>query len=152
MITARNIILSGQFGPTTDVPATGVFYTPEIRADAAEEVVYRFVVESLEGTPTNAWVTVAFQICQRTSGGGLGDIGKHTDAVPIWQTVDANTHRGLLPDGDWPTRVAYEASVLPIVLSRRIRGGCSNRLAIAPGYIGGTTPAFRMTAECEVRY
>lgn len=152
MITARNLLMSGMKGPTTLAIATSTFYTPEHRADAAIETLYRLTIEGLDGAPTSALLTVAFQICQRSSNGVTGGIAAYTDAVPVWSTIDANRHGGFLPDGDWPTRIANQASTFPLMFTRRIRGGCSNRLAITPSYGGGTTPAFRITLESETRY
>lgn len=155
MIAVRNVLLSGQRGPRTDQIATSTFYTPEIRADAAEETLYKFALEALEGAPTTASFTVRFQIALRTSRGvmgqGLGE-DNYTDKAPIWVTINADTHRDLLPDGDWPTRLANQTTTLPLLIVRRIRGGFSHRLAITPTYAGGTNPAFVMSCENELRY
>lgn len=155
MIAVRNVILSGQRGPRADQIASGTFYTPEVRADAADETLYKFLVESLEGAPTSASLRVWFQVAMRTTGGVVGEgLGQDnfTDKKPVWVTINAVDQEHLLPDGDWPTRMANQATSPPRMVMRRIKGGMSHRLAIQVVYSGGTTPAFVMSCENEVRY
>lgn len=152
MIGCRNILLSGQTGPIVGTVATSVFTTPEIRAGAAIETVYRFVIEGITGSPTTASLTAKFQMAQRTTGGQTGGAGAVTDALPIWSDMNADTGRDLLPDGDWPTLIADQTLASPLVIVRRVKGGFSHRLAITPTFTGGTSPAFSMTLEAEVRY
>lgn len=155
MLACRNVILSGQRGPQKDAIAVAAFTTPEIRADAATETLYKFVVEAVEGAPTSALLTVAFQAAHRTTGGVVGQgVGQDnfTDRKPVWQTLNSDEHRDLLPDGDWPTLLADQTLAAPVVFFRRIRGGMSHRLLITPTLTGGTTPAFVMSVENEVRY
>lgn len=157
MIAIRNLLLSGQCGPGTDVYSTSPYTTAEIRADAAVETVYRLTVEGTSGEPTTARLYARFQIAQRTSGGiipGLAgvDPDPQTDARPLWTTISANSHPDLLPDGDWPTRIWRSEDGGPWTVTRRIRGGHSNRLWVNPQLAGGTTPGIIVTLEAIVRY
>lgn len=144
--------MSGQTGPIIGTPATSVFALPELRCDAAVETIYRITVEGASGSPTSAVLKAEFQIAQRTSGGASQGAGAVTDALPIWQTIDANTHASLLPDGDWPTRIWRVEDATTVVVARRILGGHSHRLRLTPSLGGGTTPGIIMTVEAETRY
>lgn len=152
MIVCRNILMSGQTGPILGTPATTAFTTPELRCDDADEVVYRITVEGTVGSPTSAFLKAEFQIAQRTTNGEFGGSEAYTDRNPIWQSIDANTHGGMLPDGDWPTRIWRSEDGTTVVVQRRIRGGCSNRLKLTPIISGGTSPGIKITVEAEVRY
>lgn len=167
MIAIRNTLLSGQCGPRTDShllafgttgSATKPFATPEIRADAAKEVLYRLVIEGTTGAPTVARLFVRFQVAQRITGGVIPGLpgaepDPQTDNRPIWSEINANTHGGILPDGDWPTRVWRSEDGGPYIVERRILGGSSNRLWINPSNMtDGTNPGIVMSLEAEVRY
>jgi hypothetical protein len=157
LIAVRNVLLSGQCGPKTDINATAPFTTPEIRADSAVDTVYRFTIEGTTGTPTNARLYVRFQVGQRTTGGIIPGLAgaepdPQTDNRPLWYTIDANTHPTLMPDGDWPTRLWRNEDGNNIIVERRIKGGSSHRLWVNPVLAGGTSPGIIMTLECEVRY
>lgn len=139
-IAVRNIILQGQRGPRLDQAMNGTFYTPEIRADAAEETLYTLTIEGLEGAPASASYRVWFEMAHRNTRGvygkGFGE-DNFVDKGYKWVTMNAVDHAGLLPDGDWPTRVANQASTFPLTLTRRIKGGFSHRLRITCTTGGG---------------
>lgn len=138
--------MSGQKGTRIDQVATSTFYLPEFRASAAEEIVYKFAIERLDGAPTSASLQVFFEAAMRTTGGAVGDQSDFTDANPIWRTLNAMDDAHLLPDGDWPTRMANQATTFPRgPVIRTIKGGFSHRLRIVPSYSGGTAPAFVMS-------
>lgn len=140
MIAVRNVLLSGQRGPQKNAIPNGTYYTPEIRADAARETVYTFAVEAVEGAPASALLQVRFQVAQRSTRGVYGQAfgeDNFTDKSPLWQTIDAVNHAHLLPGGDWPTRMANQSTVAPFVVTRRILGGMSHRLAITSTQAGG---------------
>lgn len=154
-ISVRNLLINGFCGPRTDQNATTPFTTPEIRADAAKETLYRITVEGLTGAPTAARLFVRFQVAQRTSGGifpGTPGLAQ-TDQNPVWVEINANAHRGILPDGDWPTRIWRNEDGGPYIVERRILGGGSNRLWINPSnMLDGINPGIIMSIEAEVRY
>lgn len=149
--------MSGQCGPKTDVNETTPYYTPEIRADAAVETLYKITIEGTTGTPDAARLYARFEVAQRTSGGiipGLAgvDPDPQTDNRPLWTQINANSHRGILPDGDIPTRLWRSEDGGPYTVTRRILGGCSNRIWLNPQLVGGTNPGIIVTIEAEVRY
>lgn len=161
-ISCRNILLSGQTGPKTNTPGGPSFSLPEHRADAAQQTIYRILVEGIGGDtpPTSAVLRARFQICQRTGNGCNpdGSINRDavTDASPVWTTIDENSQPNLLPYGDWPTRLwrlqDYDANN-PFIIERSIRGGCSNRLMLFTEIGGGSTNAgIRLTVESETIY
>ncbi|NDK91021.1 hypothetical protein GYA93_15725 [Gordonia desulfuricans] len=153
MIVCENILLSGQRGPRIDQIATSTFYLPPIRAEAAEDVVYEFSIETLEGAPASASLGVFFEAAIRTTGGAVGDQSDFTDANPMWRQLNAMDDGALLLDGDWPTRMANQATTFPRgPIVRRIKGGVTHRLRVTPSYSGGTSPAFVMSCTAKVRY
>lgn len=141
MLAVRNVLMSGMRGPQLNAIPNGTYYTPEIRADAAVETIYTLVVEGIEGSPASALLNARFQIANRSTRGvygkGFGE-DNFTDKKYAWQTIDAVNHEHLLPGGDWPTRIANQSTAgFPMVITRRIKGGMSNRLAITSTQAGG---------------
>lgn len=171
MISVRNLFLNGQAGPRdkpgvtldTPIPVTP-FYLPTMRTRNADETVWKILIQSLEGSPTAASLFMRFEGGLSTSGGDLtppegigvyppnGERYYWTDLRPQWTVLDGDTHRALLPDGDFPKVVASGTMTLPILYIKRIKGGFDHRLRINPSYTDGTTPAFKMTIEAETRY
>lgn len=172
MISCRSVILNGQSGPThigdpprTGTHPTGRFATPTIRARAAKETVWKILVQSIEGAPSAALLTMRFEAAIATSGGnlvppaGVGAYGPTgdpryywTDLRPQWVILNADEHAALLPDGDFPTQVATSTLAAPVLLIRRVAGGFDHRLSINPTVSGGTNPHFPLSIEVEVRY
>lgn len=162
VISVRNVLLNGQPGPKAGVIPTGRFNTPTIRARTATETVWKILVQSIDGAPTSAILTARFEAGIGTSFGnatppagvGVGVGGQYywTDLHPTWQILDADQHAGLLPDGDFPTQLANQTLAAPVLYIKRVVGGFDHRLSINPFYSGGTSPAFQLSIEAEVRY
>lgn len=164
--SVRSVLLNGQAGPKRDgtIP-TSRFNTPTIRARAARETVWKILIQSIEGAPTAAALTMRFEAAIGTSGGnltppaGVGMYGANgtpqyywTDLRPQWQILNADDHANLLLDGDFAPQVASNSLAAPLLLIKRVAGGFDHRLSINPFYTGGTNPFFPLSIETEVRY
>lgn len=156
MITVRNMLLNGQYGQRSAAEGAGTYYFPIMRTNAAVETVYAVTIERLVGAPSSARLQLFFQSVQSTSQ-GIDSSNNVTDLKPLPFTLNADDHRDLLPDGDWPTTVADQTMTTTVGASsihliRRIKGGFQHRLGFTQSFTGGTTPAFVMTIEQQVRY
>lgn len=166
-VVIQNIMLNGQAGPKavpTDNPqVTGLpgssWYIPGGLTLACDWVEWIVIVQSLQGAPTTARFNLGFEMGVTTSFGNEQPQASpgtynfsYTDARPYWQSFRATDYPDLLPDGEWPEDMATQATSLPLMVKRRVRGGFRHRLRVTTFYSGGTSPAFLLTVHQNQRY
>lgn len=73
--------------------------------------------------------------------------------IQVRGSVQGSLHNvaSILPDGDFPGVLADQTLAAPRVITRKVAGGSRTRLVLTPTFTGGTSPAFKVSAQAVTR-
>lgn len=125
-----NALLNGE-------PLSGPIALAEIRALWAEEVVYQVLVEQVTGGPSAAALGCKFEQYMSVSAAQTVD----TWPGGTWTPIDADANGGLIPDGDWPTKLADQTSTQRVVTDGVTTSGAYTVTSATATFVAGDVGA-----------
>jgi hypothetical protein len=126
---------------------------PRIPARWCEDVTWILAIEAITGAPTEATLKAKFQAWMANWGGNPQDQVPFATG-PLWTDLTSDLYPQLLPI-PLPVQLANQAlgaePATPNVFLARIAGGFYHRPVFQLATVGGTTPKWKISAECVCR-